>query len=589
MTANPAKGPVLVLDGEWASSLAIVRSLGKKGVTCHVASSHPAPLAASSKFCAQSFSYPDPLESASAFREEIAEKISETHYSLVIPVTERTIVPLQPIREEIESLSTVAMASSTALAAVLSKSRTFEIAADLCVPTPRSWVVNNSDDLGRLEDTLEFPVVLKPDRSKVWIDSERGIDLGVRYARTLEDLVDKLAGLVPFGPVILQEKVSGEGVGVAALAAEGEELFLFQYRRLHEVPLSGGASSYRISEELDEELAQYSRSLLKTLGWHGVAMIEFKRDPATGQVSLMEINGRFWGSLPLPVAAGADFPGMLYDMLVVGQESFSREYTIGTRCRNFERELRWFRQLLSAEGRESACIPVSFKGISEDSLRVLDPRHRWDELFLTDPKPGGRAILTLAQKLKQKIVLRAKKTMILVSMMTKRSRRHEQNRKMILAETILVICSGNIVRSPFAEFCLRKATRGTGRSVGSAGLDAIDGLSADPRACREAGARGIDLSAHAAKRVTHDLVAASDLILAMDITQIERLQRRYPESTGKTFLLRSFAPSGAMEISDPVEAPFEQFKVTFDLIESAVSTMQEALSQPLSPPKETPS
>ena len=68
---------------------------------------------------------------------------------------------------------------------------------------------------------------------------------------------------------------------------------------------------YRESIALDPELLARSRALLDRFEWNGVAMIEYKIDEATGTPYLMEINGRFWGSLQLAVDAGVDFPALL--------------------------------------------------------------------------------------------------------------------------------------------------------------------------------------------------------------------------------------------------------------------------------------
>src|SRR5690606_17122175 len=74
--------------------------------------------------------------------------------------------------------------------------------------------------------------------------------------------------------------------------------------------------------------------LLKPLGWHGVAMIEFKVD-SQGRWWLIEINARLWGSLQLAVDSGADFPWLLYQLATVGQVTSSQQYVLG-------RNLRWW-------------------------------------------------------------------------------------------------------------------------------------------------------------------------------------------------------------------------------------------------------
>ena len=75
---------------------------------------------------------------------------------------------------------------------------------------------------------------------------------------------------------------------------------------------------------------------MRALRYTGVAMVEFKVNAKTGEFVLIEINGRFWGSLPLAVAAGANFPLWLYQMWVENREDFSEKPKIGLYCRNLQ-------------------------------------------------------------------------------------------------------------------------------------------------------------------------------------------------------------------------------------------------------------
>ena len=73
--------------------------------------------------------------------------------------------------------------------------------------------------------------------------------------------------------------------------------------------------------------------LLGPLGWHGVAMLEFKQDAAHREVFLIEVNGRFWGSLQLAIAAGVDFPYLTYQLAVGERPSVPRALPVGVKNR----------------------------------------------------------------------------------------------------------------------------------------------------------------------------------------------------------------------------------------------------------------
>jgi predicted ATP-grasp superfamily ATP-dependent carboligase len=118
-------------------------------------------------------------------------------------------------------------------------------------------------------------------------------------------------------PVLVQERVEGEGVGVFVLVWDGVLQAVVGHRRIREKPPSGGVSVMRESTTVEPVLLERSLGLLRDLGWeNGVAMVEYKVDPKSGQTWLMEINGRFWGSLQMAVDAGVDFPPSFFSALV---------------------------------------------------------------------------------------------------------------------------------------------------------------------------------------------------------------------------------------------------------------------------------
>jgi predicted ATP-grasp superfamily ATP-dependent carboligase len=104
------------------------------------------------------------------------------------------------------------------------------------------------------------------------------------------------------------------------------------HKRLHEYPISGGASTLRESI-FNDELKDAALKILKNLQWHGVAMVEFKLDKKDNKPKLIEINGRFWGSLALSIAAGIDFPYLLHQMVMGKSFTTSFNYETGIKCR----------------------------------------------------------------------------------------------------------------------------------------------------------------------------------------------------------------------------------------------------------------
>jgi len=136
---------------------------------------------------------------------------------------------------------------------------------------------------------------------------------------------------------------------------------------------------------------------------------------------------------------------------------------------------------------------------------------------------------------------------------------------------LLVICYGNICRSPFAAGLL--ARRLPSLEVRSAGLEARDGKPAEPGASRLALRHGIDLRAHAAHHMRADDVVWADLIIAMEGYQSARVRRRWPESAAKIHLLGDFFYRAPFLIADPYGHDDETFAKTFDRIAQGVEEL----------------
>jgi L-malate glycosyltransferase len=164
---------------------------------------------------------------------------------------------------------------------------------------------------------------------------------------------------------------------------------------------------------------------------------------------------------------------------------------------------------------------------------------------------------------------------------TDRIRRNPAALKMALkrAQHILIVCHGNIIRSPFAASLITQAVgKQASVSIASAGLEAMAGRAAHPTALRVAAARRVDLSSHTASPVDPGLVMRSDVIFVMDVPQLVVMRRRFPEARAKTFLLSSLAPATPLDIRDPVDGDEPVFQACFDHISRAVNPLVRLLS-----------
>lgn len=141
--------------------------------------------------------------------------------------------------------------------------------------------------------------------------------------------------------------------------------------------------------------------------------------------------------------------------------------------------------------------------------------------------------------------------------------------------SVLVLCHGNICRSPLAAALLLR--RRPDLTVGSAGLAAGEGAPADPLAIRAALDWSIDLSAHRSRPISAPLVAEADLVLVMEASQALTMRAYGPEAVKKTRLLGDFLRRGPFRILDPWGLSYPVFRATFARIDAAVSGLAERL------------
>lgn len=324
---------VIVTDGEQRAALAVVRSLGAAGYRCIVTSSSRPSIAGGSRFVTRTVTVPNALDRPTEFAESIIALAAAERADVVLPIAEQSVLAILPVRARL-SPTIVPFPDLAAFNALADKEQLLEEASKLGIAIPTQEIVRDVHAVDSLDLLrLRYPIVLKPARSVSERDGMRA-KFSVTYASNAAELRRKLRALSPSAfPVLLQQRVLGAGTGIFLLLWDGEVKAEFAHQRLSEKPPSGGISVYRESVSIDEELRDRSRALLDRFGWQGVAMVEYKRDSATGQPYLMEVNGRFWGSLQLAIDSGVDFPRILVACALGEHSQHIPPYRVGVRSR----------------------------------------------------------------------------------------------------------------------------------------------------------------------------------------------------------------------------------------------------------------
>ena len=311
---------VLLTDGNYKHTLAAVRSLGKRGVDVGVVSHIPCSISFSSRYCTSRYHAPDPKKDSS-YAQSILDIVKKDDYDVLLPIGYAAVMQLSGIKAELERYVHVPVADPVALDLAGHKDETVKIAEKVDVRVPKTYYPQTIEEVRELARELDYPVVVKG-------AEEAGY---VGYANSPEELISRFSSISKYLP-ILQEYIPGEGYGIFALYNHGESRAIFMHRRIREYPVTGGPSTCAESV-FDPELKRCGLAMLDELQWHGVAMVEFKKDARTGEYVLMEINPKFWGSLDLAIASGVDFPYLAYRMALDGDVEPVFDYQVGTRFR----------------------------------------------------------------------------------------------------------------------------------------------------------------------------------------------------------------------------------------------------------------
>lgn len=315
---------VMITDASYKHTLAIARSLGRRGHHVTVLARRRADLAARSRYCAAVECVPNPWDCD--YAAAVVELLQRNPHDVLVPVGYPATLALASEEVRLAGLVRMGIASFEQIRFAADKRRVHQLAARLGVPVPASFYPRTVREMRECLGELARPAVLKPR-----CEGPKG---RVRYVSSMHELprvLDTLrvnGGLNEEDLPMIQEFIPGHGCGFFALYQNGVCKRVFMHRRIREDPPTGGASCCAESF-YSSELRELSLRLLDELKWHGVAMVEFRYDKRDNSYKLLEINPKFWGSLDLALAAGVDFPADLCEMARGTELAYSDEYQRG--------------------------------------------------------------------------------------------------------------------------------------------------------------------------------------------------------------------------------------------------------------------
>ena len=316
---------VLVTDGNYKHTYVILKSLCSKGLNVGVLVNSVFNVSFLTflpvkKIFVKSDIISDPsINNLEKYKNEVINILKHFSVDVLMPVGNNANYCFSTFREELLLYAKLTLPDVSSMEIAQNKVETFQFAKINNFLIPKTYFPDDKIDIDYIEKNIGYPCVLKKTNFS---------ESGVYYCHNKDELHSKFSTYKSkknsLSPPIIQDLIKGTGYGFFALFEHGKCKNFFMHERIHELPVTGGSSTMAKSI-YNEDLFNQGVKILEELKWHGIAMVEFKKDIKDGKFKLIEINPKFWGSLELSILAGIDFPYLLY-LLSKGMDSPSLKY-----------------------------------------------------------------------------------------------------------------------------------------------------------------------------------------------------------------------------------------------------------------------
>jgi predicted ATP-grasp superfamily ATP-dependent carboligase len=318
--AGSAGRAIITFSRGW-QTLVATRSLGRRGVEVITGDEYAMTAASFSRYSVGEFRYPNPTKEPDAFLDVLEKAVLEHK-----PEDEATPYVLMPIhketyliarhRERFEPHIRVPVPQIEHIEQVHNKGTLAAYVMERGLPTPRTWIPDDMAHFESIASEVGLPAFVKL--------REAASGVGIRKVKTLDELKSTFKEFVEHFKLkerdypIIQQAVPGNDYCVTTLFDHGKMVASMTYRGLRAFPAERGATVMRETVEAPE-MERVAAELLGSLGWHGVAELDFRWEgTAEAQPQLIEVNPRFFGGLIQSVESGWDYPWLLFQLAAEG-------------------------------------------------------------------------------------------------------------------------------------------------------------------------------------------------------------------------------------------------------------------------------
>ena len=385
---NTRDQPAAIVFNSHITGLAVIRSLGRRGIPIIALDRDPKGYALASKYATVTALCPNVLEDEEAFIAyllDLGQMLDQP--GVLYPTNDEWVLAVNRHRARLEHSFRIPFSGPEIVEPVLDKERLYATARELGIPIPETWSLTVENPT-RIAATLPYPCIVKPTEQRSFYDVFGDKAWRIGSPEELRAAIDRADG----HPLVAQE-IIGQGLTdfysvCSYIGNDGEAHGAFVGRKLEQYPPDFGTGCL-VAAEGPAAIAERGVRVLKAFGYRGISEVEFIYDARDGEHKLLDINTRVWKWIGLPIAAGVDLPWLAYADATGAPEiaSPARAGLIWTYAKDY------IALRLAGKGKETAAyLPEEawaalFAGDAEQVIdAVLDP---------DDPAPAARMMTNL--------------------------------------------------------------------------------------------------------------------------------------------------------------------------------------------------
>jgi predicted ATP-grasp superfamily ATP-dependent carboligase len=313
---------ILTFARGW-NALAAARSLGSRDIQIIAGDEYRFSPASFSKYTVDHFLYPNPDDDPDGFLDTLEQVIrrhrdegtDDGEQFVLMPFHKESFLIAQH-RERFEPLIHFALPTIEQILQVDDKGTLARLCQQRGTPIPQTAVVDSREEFIAAAKDFPYDAFVKVPRSAAAVGVKHVGDAAQALA-AFDDFTKRYS-LTPGSLPLLQQGVPGDDYCTTFLFDHGQCRASMTYHNLLTYPVKSGTGVMRETVDCPAMTAT-GEQLLGSLGWHGVAEVDFRWTGGDAVPLLIEVNPRFWGGLPQSVASGWDYPYLLYRLAVDGQ------------------------------------------------------------------------------------------------------------------------------------------------------------------------------------------------------------------------------------------------------------------------------